>query len=586
MPRGKSWGRVVGKLFFGDNLDILKRHVADESVDLVYLDPPFNSNATYNILYRTPVGADAQVKAFVDTWSWEDGAEKALDDLSRADLTTFNMLVSLQKFLGRSDLMAYLAMMAVRLVELRRVLKPNGSIYLHCDPTAGHYLKVVMDAVFRGEGFVNHITWKRSHAHSDGKQGSKHYGRNSDSILFYARSSNRVFNPQYSPYSEEYVERDYRRVDGDGRKYRLDNIQGPGGAAKGNPFYEVMGVCRYWRYSETKMADLVREGRIIQTRPGAVPQIKRYLDEMPGVPLQEIWTDVPIISNRSRESLGYPTQKPLALLERIITTSSNAGHVVLDPFCGCGTAIHAAQKLEREWIGIDVAYQAIQVIEDRFKTWLPGASYNVTGIPADELSARKLAAQNPFTFQQWAVSRVGGQSRGKGADGGIDGEIAYQTGPGEYGRAIISVKAGRHVGPEAVRSLRAVADRERAEMGVFICLDPPTKDMRTEAHAAGRVQLPGGDRPRIQIVTVTDLVGRANLGILTALNTVTAAQAAKTLSRKKPPARPSAEQLRREPPLPPMPLAGGRANAAQPPLPLEEPALVQPQPMRGRRKKA
>ena len=576
----------MGKLYFGDNLDVLRRHIKDESVDLVYLDPPFNSNATYNILYRSPVGADAQVKAFVDTWSWEDGAAKALDDLARADLTTFNMLLSLQKFLGRSDLMAYLAMMAVRLVELRRVLKPDGSIYLHCDPTAGHYLKVVMDAVFRGEGFVNHITWKRSHAHNDGKQGARHYGRNSDTILFYARSSKRTFNYQYTPYADDYVDRDYRRIDSDGRRYRLSDMSGRGGAEKGNPAYEVMGVTRHWAYSRERMQKLIADDRVVQTRPGAVPQLKRYLDEMQGVPLQEIWTDVPIISNRSKEALGYPTQKPLALLERIITTSSSPGQVVLDPFCGCGTAIHAAQKLAREWIGIDVAYQAIQVIEDRFKTWLPSAEYAVTGIPADELSARKLAEQNPFTFQQWAVSRVGGQSRGRGADGGIDGEIAYQTGPGEYGRAVISVKGGRHVGPEAVRSLRAVVDRERAEMGVFICLDTPTKDMRTEAHAAGRVQLPGGDRPKVQIVTVTDLLGRPNLGILTALNTVTAAQAAKTMLRKKPPARPTPEQLRREPPLPPMPLKGGKSAAAQPSLPMNEPLLVQSQSLRKGRKKA
>ncbi|WP_245481838.1 DNA methyltransferase [Mesorhizobium sp. M7A.F.Ce.TU.012.03.2.1] len=576
---------IKNHLWFGDNLTVLREQIQSESVDLVYLDPPFNSNATYNILYKTPVGGDAQVKAFEDTWSWEDGASKALDDLSREDITTFNMLRALQSFLGRSDMMAYLAMMAVRLVELRRVLKSGGSIYLHCDPTACHYLKILMDAVFKGEGFINHISWKRSHAHSDGRQGAKHFGRNSDTLLFYSRSSDRVFNVQYTPYSEEYKDRDYRRVEEDGRRYRLDNIQGPGGAEKGNPSYELMGVTRYWRYSKAKMAALVDEGRIVQTRPGAVPQIKRYLDEMPGVPLQEIWTDIPIISNRSKEALGYPTQKPLALLERIIAASTNQGDVILDPFCGCGTAIHAAEKLNRIWIGIDITYLAIQVIEDRFKTWLPAASYKLNGIPADEMSARKLAAHDPYTFQQWAVGKVGGQSRGKGADGGIDGEIVFQTGTQTYGRGLVSVKAGRHVGPEMIRSLCAVVQREQADIGIFVCMDEPTRDMKSEAHGFGRITLPGGDRPRVQIVTAADLISGPNLGILTALNIVAAAQAARSVARKQPQRRPSADELRRQPELPPMPISGGKISRGQPSLPLEDPLLSHPQPGQGRRRK-
>lgn len=564
----------MGTLYFGDNLTVLRQEIADQSVDLVYLDPPFNSKETYNVLYKSPVGGDAQLKAFEDTWRWEDGASKALDDLSKIDVTAFNVLRSLQLFLGRSDMMAYLAMMAVRLVELRRVLKASGSLYLHCDPTAGHYLKVLMDAIFSGQGFVNHITWKRSHAHSDGKQGSKHYGRVSDTLLFYARSPERVWNPQYTPYSQDYIDRDYRRIDEAGRRYRLSDMSGPGGAANGNPLYAVMGVSRHWRYSKERMDDLIAEGRVVQTRPGAVPQLKRYLDEMPGVPAQEIWTDIPVINNRSKEHLGYPTQKPIALLERIIRTSSNPGDLILDPFCGCGTAIHAAQLLERDWVGIDVAYPAIQVIEDRFKTWLPAARYQVRGIPSDELSARKLAERDPYVFQQWAVGKVGGQSRRKGADGGIDGEIAFLTGHQEYGRAIVSVKAGKHVNPDMVRSLKGVMQREGADMGIFICLDEPTKEVRSEAHSAGRIDLPSGNRPRLQIVSAKDLVGKLDLGILQ-LNTITAAQAARAVSRKSAPRRPSAEELRQTRPLPPMGIAGGKAKA-QPPLPLDEPVLVQP----------
>lgn len=549
----------MGQLYFGDNLEVLREHVKDESVDLVYLDPPFNSKAAYNLLYKSPVGGDAQIRAFDDTWKWDTAAEEALADLSRDEHATFRVLQALQSFLGYSDLMAYLAMMGVRLVELRRVLKPSGTLYLHCDPTACHYLKVLLDAIFGAEGFVNQVTWKRSHAHSDAAQGAKHYGRVSDNLLVYARSNDRTWNVQYTDYSEEYKQRDYRHVDEDGRRYRLDNIQGPGGAAKGNPLYTVMGVERYWRFSKKRMKELIDAGLIVQTRPGAVPQMKRYLDEMPGVPVQEIWTDIPIINNRSKEMLGFPTQKPLALLERIINVSSNAGDLVLDPFCGCGTAIHAAEKLNRTWVGIDVAYPAIQVIEDRLKTWLPRAKYKVSGIPRDEYSARKLAASNPMTFQQWAVGRLGGRPRGAGGDGGIDGEIIYQKGQRDYGRALVSVKAGRHVNPDMVRSLRGVVERESADMGFFVCLEKPTKGMRDEAMSAHLVEVPGGKRPRIQIVTVSDLVPTCTVGIPTTLNMLQAVEASKQIARQTTKRR-RTKDLQKEPPLPPMPIAGGKAE--------------------------
>jgi DNA modification methylase len=572
----------VNQLYFGDNLAVLRQYIVDESVDLVYLDPPFNSKETYNVLYRSPIGADAQERVFEDTWSWEDGASTALRDLSERDHRTFHMLEGLQRFLGTSDIMAYLAMMAVRLVELRRVLKPDGTLYLHCDPTACHYLKVLLDAVFGGQGFVNHITWKRSHAHNDTKQGSRHYGRVSDILLFYARSGARTWNTQFTPYSQEYIDRDYRRMDEDGRRYRLSDLRGPGGAAKGNPYYEVMGVWRHWAYSKLRMDEMVREGRIIQTRPGAVPQYKRYLDEMPGVTLQEIWTDIPVINNRSKEMLGYPTQKPLALLERIILTSSNEGDTILDPFCGCGTAIHAAQRLGRNWIGIDIAWPAIQVIEDRLHKWLPKAKYNVKGIPYDEHSAKMMARKDWFAFQQWAVSRCRGRSGGLGGDRGVDGEIIYQRGRDDYGRVIVSVKGGKHVGPAMVRELGGAVKLHGADAGVFICLNEPTKEMRTAAHGFGRVDLAGGDRPKIQIVTVHDLIVGPDLGIPTALNTIDAAEAARKQARRKPPKRPSPERLRREPPLPPMTVAGGKRKE-QVQMDLDEPILV---PQQSKKRKA
>lgn len=576
----------MNTLFFGDNLDVMRERIADESVDLIYLDPPFNSKATYNIVYKSPIGADAQRKAFEDTWRWEDGAEAAMEDVRRADVSTFRVLTALQGFLGHSDVMAYLAMMTVRLLEMHRVLKSSGSIYLHCDPTASHYLKIVLDAVFGAENFVNEISWKRTTAKSDYRQGAKHFPRIRDIIFRYSKSSNFTFNQPFAAYDEKYILTKYSNVDSDGRRYQLDNLTGPGGAAKGNAFYEVMGVERHWRYSKKRMEALIAEGRIIQPRPGAVPRYKRFLDEMPGTSVSDSWEDIRPVNSQAQERLGYPTQKPVALLERIIQASSNPGDVVLDPFCGCGTSIHAAERLGRHWIGIDVTYLAIQVIVDRIKTWLPGARYSIEGIPKDEHDARKLAEQDPYVFQEWAVGRVGGQPRGKGPDKGIDGEIAFIRGPGRYGHAIVSVKAGRHVGPDAVRVLKSVVDREGADMGVFICLNDPTQDMRTEAAAGGRIELPGGDRAKIQIVTVGELIRGPNLGILTELNAVTVTQAARAVQRKRPAKVRTPEELRKEPPLPPMAIKGGMKGAKQTNLPLDEPILTVQKDTGSRRKRS
>src|ERR1051325_3244362 len=226
-------------LYFGDNLKILRDNIRDETVDLIYLDPPFNSKANYNVLFRSPKGHEshAQITAFEDTWHWGEQAEAEFTELiNQPNTDVSEMMQALRHFLGENDVMAYLTMMANRLLELHRVLKPTGSIYLHCDPTASHYLKIVMDGVFGKQNFRNEIVWKRSSAHSDAKQGARHYGRVSDAILFYAKGDNNTFNQQYGPYDESYTSRDYRRIDGDGRRFRLDNIQGPGGAAKGNPF--------------------------------------------------------------------------------------------------------------------------------------------------------------------------------------------------------------------------------------------------------------------------------------------------------------------------------------------------------------
>ncbi len=502
------------KLYYGDNLDVLRRYVKDESVDLVYLDPPFNSRQDYNVLFAEKDGSQSssQIHAFEDTWEWNTDAMRAYEEIVEQAGRVADTMRAFKTFLFNTDMMAYLAMMAPRLVELRRVLKQTGSIYLHCDPTASHYLKVLMDAVFGPQFFRNEITWKRSHAHSDAKQGAQHFGRITDILLFYSRGDRAIWNPLYRPYDEKYVERDYRRVDENGRRYRIGDLSGPGGAAKGNPKYEVMGVTRYWRYSKEKMDQLIAEGRVIQTRPGAVPQYKRYLDEMPGAPIQNLWDNLPPPNNRSKEMLGYATQKPEALLERIIKASSNEGDLVLDPFCGCGTTVQVAQRLNRRWIGIDITHLAIGLIKKRLSDVFGPevkSTYDVIGEPTDYAGAAQLAEEDKYQFQWWALGQVGARpvDQKKGADRGIDGRLYFHDNDsGKSKQIIFSVKGG-HITASQVRDLAGVLSREKAEIGVFLTFDEPTRPMLREAAEAGLYKSSDGSTyPRLQILTIQQIL--------------------------------------------------------------------------------
>lgn len=419
-----------------------------------------------------------------------------------------DVLLAFERFLGTNDMLAYLAMMAPRLMELRRVLKPTGSLYLHCDPTASHYLKLLLDAVFGPENFRNEIIWKRGSAHSDARQGSRQFGRISDTILFYSATNGNTWNPQYAPYDEKYIAENYHRRDPDGRIYRIGDLSGPGGAAKGNPHYEFLGVTRYWRYSKEKMQQLYEEGRVIQTRPGAVPQYKRYLDEMPGVAAQNVWTDIAAINNRAKELLGYPTQKPEVLLDRIIAASSNPGDVVLDPFCGCGTAVASAQKLGRKWIGIDITHLAISLIKVRLRDAFGDmARYQVIGEPTTAEDAAELAEWDKYQFQWWALGLVGARpvDEKKGADKGIDGRLYFHDGSATTRQIILSVKAGKLKATD-LRDLRGVIDREKAEIGVLLSFEPPTKPMKAEAASAGFYTSPWGKHARLQLLTVAEML--------------------------------------------------------------------------------
>ena len=504
----------MNELHFGNNLDVL-RGMSPSSVDLIYLDPPFNSNANYNVIYGTKRGgpSKAQAHAFQDTWQWGIDAKRALEEAAARHIQVGALLDSFEKAFRGSEMMAYLAMMAVRLIEMHRVLKSTGTLFLHCDPTASHYLKILLDTLFGPKQFGAEIVWKRTSAHSDAGQGRRLLGYQHDIILQYMKSNEYVWNQGYHKYADQYADNTYRHVESEtGRRWGSFDITAPGGAdpKKRNPHYEFLGVTRYWRFSKDRMSQLHAEGRIVQSRPGAVPRQKRYLDEMPGVPLQTLWTDIPPIGAKAQERLGYPTQKPLALLERIIGLSSNPGDIVLDPFCGCGTAIEAAQKLSRKWIGIDVTYLAIHVIESRltkaFGSEIRG-EYKLFGRPEDAHDAQVLAGRDWLEFQKWAVWTLGGLPKDRpGADGGIDGVIRYhRVGIEQPNRAIVSVKGGQHVGVDAIHKLKSVVQREGAEIGVLVCINPPSAAMKREATSEGEVGPPSRRVPKLQIVTIEQL---------------------------------------------------------------------------------
>lgn len=501
-------------LFYGDNLDVLRRHVRDESVDLVYLDPPFKSNQDYNVLFAEKDGtrAASQFKAFEDTWEWNQAAASQYEELVEQGGRVSDVMRAFRQFLGTNDMLAYLTMMAPRLVELHRALRQAGSMYLHCDPTASHYLKLLLDAIFGGPNFLNEITWKRTTTKNDYAQGARNWPRIHDSLLCYGKHAPAAtFKQPFAAHDPEYIRTHYRLQDESGRRYQLDNLTAPGAGMRGHPKYELMGVTRYWRYSQEKMRRLIAEGRVIQPRPGAVPRYKRYLDEMKGVALGDMWWDISAINSQAQERLGYPTQKPEALLERIIEAGSNEGDTVLDPFCGCGTAIAVAQRLRRNWIGIDITHLATGLIKSRLRDAFGDSvtqGYRVIGEPVSIPDAAELAKEDPYQFQWWALGFVGARrtDNKKGADRGIDGRLYFHDEEnGQTKQIILSVKSGR-VSVRDLRDLRGVIEREKAQIGVLLTLESPKRPMLVEAFAAGFYESAWGKHPRLQILTIAELL--------------------------------------------------------------------------------
>ena len=437
-------------IYYGDNLEILRKHIPDESIDLIYLDPPWKSDQPYNIIFKEPTGkpSQAQIQAFDDIWHWTAETQRAYEEIieSAPSNDVVEMMRAFWNFLGRNDVMAYLTMMCIRLIELHRVLKETGSIYYHCDPTLSHYIKVMMDAVFGKEHFRNEIIWRIGWV-SGFKTQKKGWIRNHDVILYYTKSDNFTFNKQYIPYPEDYVRR--------------------GG-----------------------------------TKPSG-----------PGIPLEDTWNCSEkdklhsiMIMSFSKEKVGYPTQKPVALLERIIKASSNEGDVVLDPFCGCGTTLIAAESLKRKWIGMDITYLAVDVMKYRLREAFPNIKFKVIGEPVALSDAKRLASEDTRQFRIWAVSKIGGRPAEKESwDRGIDGFYYFKDGE-EVKKAVIQVKSGK-IKPSDMRDFCHVVERESVEMGFFITLRKPSKEMVKEALSMGfYTDALGNKYQKVQILTIEDIL--------------------------------------------------------------------------------
>ncbi len=498
---------LTNTLFYGDNLPILRQYLDSESVDLIYLDPPFNSNRSYNVLFKDESGVEApsQITAFEDTWHWNSVTERLYQDLVTLENPhTSHMISAMRGFIGANQMMTYLVMMTARLVELRRILKPTGSLYLHCDPTASHYLKIVLDTVFGSKNFLNEIVW----CYKERGISKTYYNKKHDVILFYCKERGRhVFNwnsilEGYSPVTiKKFIHKDEQ-----GRHFRIRGRNVPE-AGK-------------WR----RKTDIPIESESEYT-------YRQYMSDQSGS-LPRDWIEMPFLNQASSERLGYPTQKPEALLERFIQASSNPGDIVLDPFCGCGTTIAAAQKFNRRWIGIDITHLAIALQKYRLKDSFgleEKKDYRVIGEPEDVPSARQLAQEDRYQFQWWALSLIKARPTGgaatttesgvrhgkKGADKGIDGIITFiDEADGKAKRLIVQVKSGK-VKSGDIRDLRGVIEREQAAMGVFITLEAPSRDMETEAAVSGHYHSPGWntDYPRLQILTIADLITGAKVNM-------------------------------------------------------------------------
>ena len=610
---------MADTLYFGDNLHILRRYIRADSIDLIYLDPPFNSNATYNVFYPTATGekSRAQAKAFGDSWTWGRESERALLEIEerRPDVRAF--LDAIVELIGKGPTTAYLSMMTVRLIELHRVLKSTGSLYLHCDPTASHYIKIILDSIFGIDQYRNEIIWRNAGSHNS----MRSFGPIHQDIHLYSKTDEYKFNAIRRPYMRGHVESRYtKQSDGRMKFTSGGNVltgQGIREGGSGIPwrgfdptskrrhwavpsFYEPMMPDAYLNLTPTQKLEALYQNGLVEIQPGSAwPIMVRYLDERDGVPLQDIWTyqpytqgtlwgtqagidaDVEWLGPTDPDRLYYETQKPVGLMERIIRASSDVGDIVLDPFCGCGSAIEAAQKLERRWIGVDVAHNAIDIVETRLRNAFQNrAKYEVVGRPIDPDGARELARRDKYGFQFWAVSMIGGQPRGgeekKGADAGVDGELYFKLSARKNAKAVISVKAGKEVNPDKVRELIGTRVTQGANAGIFVCLGEPSDEMTRMADSDGLINTEFGQFPRCQIVSIREIFARRPVDLPLILPAAAIVEEARKASAKtKKPKIPSSEKLRKQPSFR-LPIPGGKQSPEQKPLDLKEPLLQPP----------
>jgi site-specific DNA-methyltransferase (adenine-specific) len=520
---GVRWGNGVNHLYYGDNLTIMQR-MAKYSVDLIYLDPPFNSKQNYNLIYRNMTGMPVpdQADAFCDTWEMDPHKEEIARNMPMLmrEHGVEDYYVEFWRLWIKAlrqtqpHLLAYLIYMVQRLLHMKSLLRPTGSIYLHCDSTASHYIKVMMDGIFGHKNFRNEIIWKRRYGSSSAVHKSHKFGQVTDTILFYSMSDQATFNPQYSfndPKYLEYVEKTFRHTDEKGRRYRIADLANP--APRPNLMYEYKGYkppANGWAISREKMELWDKEGRLhFPKSPNGRIQRRRFFEELKGKPVQSLWDDIDMISSQDSDRLGYPTQKPVALVRRIIEASSNPGDVVFDPFCGCGTSIYAAEELGRKWIGCDIAILSIKLVReiltgDRYRL-VEGADFDVTGVPVSVEQARELFKQDPFQFEHWLVERVGGFPTKKTGDKGVDGRLYFETQDG-LKAMVLSVKGGK-LRPTDVRDLIGVlANLPDTEMAGFLSLEEPSPKMREAAAECGQYEYNGVMYDRLQFLTVKDIL--------------------------------------------------------------------------------
>jgi len=521
---------MTNRIYYGDNLDVLRRYIKDETVDLCYIDPPFNSKRNYNQIYNNIGKEDAaQAQAFIDTWTWDDNANIGLAEIQSNYNGVFteqsiDLITGLEKVLKKGALLAYLVSMTLRIAEIHRVLKPTGSFYFHCDPTASHYLKLLIDAIFcpKGGDYRNEITWKRRTGTNSSVHNQKQFGNCTDIIFFYTKSKDNTFNAQFNLEADgygDYINKFFKHTDEHGRIYRIDNLANP--SPRPNLMYEYKGYPppkNGWAISKEKMEQFELEGRLHfpKTLDGRI-QRRRFLDELKGKPVQNLWDDIEMISSQAAERMGYPTQKPESLLERVIKASSNEGDIVLDAYCGCGTTVAVAQKLKRQWIGIDITFQSISLILKRLEDQDAGALDNVVvaGVPKDFEAAVALANRKDDRtrkeFEKWVVLTYSKNraiiNEKKGGDGGIDGIVYIPESTTENSKVLFSVKSNEKLTPAVVRELFGTVERDKAACGILLTLHP-MPNLVKDAKQYGNYQnnFTGNLYPKIQIICVQEIL--------------------------------------------------------------------------------